>query len=101
MEKTIEPALTAGQTVVSDRFADSTRVYQGAARAALRAKVDALHAAMIGLEPDLTLVIDMDPEAALARTQRRRSVPGRCCNAARAIASCASVEVGAKRGVTA
>lgn len=73
MEKTIEPALTAGQTVVSDRFADSTRVYQGTARAALRAKVDALHAAMIGLEPDLTLVIDADPDLALQRGLARRS----------------------------
>lgn len=73
LEKTIEPALTAGQTVVSDRFADSTRVYQGTARAALRAKVDALHAAMIGLEPDLTLVIDADPDLALQRGLARRS----------------------------
>ncbi len=73
LEKTILPTLDAGQVVVCDRFADSTRVYQGAARAALRDKVDAVHAAMIGVEPDLTLVIDMDPDRALARGLARHS----------------------------
>lgn len=67
VEKTILPALASGKVVVSDRFADSTRVYQGAARASLRGKVDLLHSAMIGLEPDLTFVIDMDPAEALRR----------------------------------
>lgn len=73
LERTIRPALAAGETVVTDRFADSTRVYQGAARAELRATVDLLHRAMIGIDPDLTLVIDMDPDAALARGLARRS----------------------------
>jgi dTMP kinase len=73
LERTIRPALAAGQVVVTDRFADSTRVYQGAARADLRAAVDLLHDAMIGIDPDLTLVIDMDPEAALARGLARHS----------------------------
>lgn len=73
LEKTITPALEAGSVIVSDRFADSTRVYQGAARAALRAKVDQLHSAMIGLEPDLTFVIDMDPVIALRRGLARDS----------------------------
>ncbi|MFN4099197.1 MAG: dTMP kinase, partial [Pararhodobacter sp.] len=73
LEKTILPALEAGRVIVSDRFADSTRVYQGAARAALREKVDLLHGAMIGIEPDLTFVIDMDPDAALARGLARHS----------------------------
>ena len=61
------PALARGATVISDRFADSTRVYQGVARAGLRPMVDALHTLAIGLDPDLTLVLDLDPEAALAR----------------------------------
>ena len=73
LEKTIEPALAAGTTVVSDRFADSTRVYQGATRGDLRGMVDALHALMIGREPDLTFIIDMDPEVALRRGLARRS----------------------------
>lgn len=73
LERTIRPALAAGETVVTDRFADSTRVYQGAARADLRATVDLLHAALIGIEPDLTVVIDMDPTVALARGLARRT----------------------------
>ena len=73
LEKTIAPALAKGVTVISDRFADSTRVYQGAARGELRALVDHLHAAVIQREPDLTLLIDMDPEAALARGLARKS----------------------------
>ena len=73
LEKTIEPALAAGQMVICDRFADSTRVYQGATRGDLRTKVDQLHAAMIGREPDLTLIIDVDPKVALARGLARNS----------------------------
>ena len=77
LEKTILPALEAGENVICDRFADSTRVYQaaraGADAAALREKVDLLHGAMIGIEPDLTFVIDTDPEAALSRGMARGS----------------------------
>lgn len=73
LERTIRPALDRGAVVVSDRFVDSTRVYQGAARASLRCLVDRLHALVIGIEPDLTLVIDTDPAAALARTSARRA----------------------------
>ena len=73
LEKTIEPALAAGTTVISDRFADSTRVYQGATRGDLRATVDQLHTLMIGREPDLTFIIDMDPAIALKRGLARES----------------------------
>ncbi len=73
IERVILPALKAGKTVVCDRFADSTRVYQGAARADLRPVVDKLHRLMIGIEPDLTLIIDMDPAAALERGLARNS----------------------------
>ena len=73
LEKTIQPALDAGTTVVCDRFADSTRVYQGATRGDLRSKVDALHELMIGREPDLTFIIDMDPAVALERGLARKS----------------------------
>jgi dTMP kinase len=73
VEKTIRPAMAAGETVISDRFADSTRVYQGAVRSDLRPLVDTLHAQVIELEPDLTFIIDADPEAALARGLARRS----------------------------
>ena len=73
LEKTILPALGRGQTVISDRFADSTRVYQGATRGDLRHMVDNLHALMIGVEPDLTFIIDMDPGIALRRGLARQS----------------------------
>jgi dTMP kinase len=73
LEKTIRPALERGATVISDRFADSTRVYQGAARGELRGIVDTLHDAVIGIEPDLTFVIDMDPAQALSRGLARKS----------------------------
>ncbi|MGR3469235.1 MAG: dTMP kinase [Shimia sp.] len=67
LERLIEPALARGATVLCDRFADSSRVYQGATRGDLRETVDSLHALMIGREPDLTLILDMDPSVALGR----------------------------------
>lgn len=73
LECTIRPALAAGKIVVCDRFADSTRVYQGTTRGELGPLVDRLHDLMIGVEPDLTLVIDMDPEIALGRGLGRKS----------------------------
>ena len=72
-ERTIVPALERGDIVISDRFADSTRVYQGAVRSDLRETVDAIHDRMIGFEPDRTFIIDMDPDAALARGLARKS----------------------------
>ena len=73
LERTIRPALAAGRDVITDRFADSTRVYQGATRGDLRGLVDYIHARVIGIEPDLTLILDIDPEIALARGLARRS----------------------------
>ncbi|GAB5447411.1 dTMP kinase [Gymnodinialimonas sp.] len=73
LERTIRPALAQGRDVVTDRFADSTRVYQGATRGELRGLVDRIHAEAIGVEPDLTLILDMDPELALARGLARDS----------------------------
>lgn len=73
LERTIRPALAAGRDVVTDRFADSTRVYQGATRGELRGLVDRIHAEAIQMEPDLTLILDMDPELALRRGLARDS----------------------------
>ena len=73
LERTIRPALERGATVISDRFADSTRVYQGTTRGDLRSLVDQLHDMMIGIEPDLTFIIDMDPDEALSRGLARQS----------------------------
>lgn len=72
LERTIEPALAAGKIVVCDRFADSTRMYQGLSRGDLRALVDQLHSLMIGREPDLTLLIDLDPDTGHARAKGRQ-----------------------------
>lgn len=77
LEKTIRPALEAGKIVICDRFADSTRVFQGATRGDLRAKVDRLHDEMIGVEPDLTLLFDMDPAVGLSRAKGRQTAEER------------------------
>lgn len=77
LERTIEPALAAGRIVICDRFADSTRMYQGLSRGDLRGKVDALHDLMIAREPDLTLLIDMDPETGLTRALSRQGTEER------------------------
>ena len=71
LERTIRPALAAGKIVICDRFADSTRMYQGLCGDGLRRMVDSLHDLMIGQEPDLTLLIDMDPETGLSRALGR------------------------------
>jgi dTMP kinase len=71
LEKTIRPALERGEVVITDRFADSSRMYQGISRGDLAATVDALHALMIGVEPDLTLLVDIDPEVGLSRAVAR------------------------------
>ena len=77
LEKTIEPALAAGQIVLCDRFADSTRMYQGLSRGDLRSLVDQLHNLMIGREPDMTLLIDMDPAEGLSRALSRQGTEER------------------------
>lgn len=71
LERRIDPALAKGQVVICDRFADSTRVYQGATRGDLRGLVDELHALMIGREPDMTILIDIDPETGWRRATAR------------------------------
>jgi dTMP kinase len=73
VERTILPAIHAGRIVVSDRFADSTRVYQGAAHPELRRLADDIHAEAIGIEPDMTFIIDVEPETALSRGLARQS----------------------------
>ena len=77
LERTIEPALAAGKVVICDRFADSTRMYQGLSRGDLRATVDQLHDLMIGREPDLTILIDMDPATGLSRAKGRQGTEER------------------------
>lgn len=71
LERTIRPALARGEVVITDRFADSTRIYQGMTRKDLTETVNRLHDLMIGVEPDLTLLIDIDPAQGLARAKAR------------------------------
>jgi dTMP kinase len=74
LEKTIRPALARGEVVITDRFADSTRIYQGITRGDLAATVNALHDLMIGIEPDLTILIDIDPALGLSRARARAGI---------------------------
>ena len=71
LERVIEPALAADEVVVCDRFADSTRMYQGLRAPGLREIVDQLHSLMIRREPDLTFIVDMDPAKGHARAKSR------------------------------
>jgi dTMP kinase len=71
LERVIAPALAEGEVVICDRFADSTRIYQGLGRADLRGLVDRLHELMIGCEPDLTVLIDIAPDVGLDRALSR------------------------------
>ncbi|WP_422052671.1 dTMP kinase [Shimia sp.] len=77
LERTILPAVAAGKIVICDRFADSTRMYQGLSRGDLRGIVDQLHSLMIGREPDLTVLIDMDPATGLSRAKSRQTAEER------------------------
>jgi len=68
----ILPALNRGETVVSDRFTDSTLAYQGFARGLGFDKVLAAHELALGnLFPDLTIALEVDLQASLARAWRR------------------------------
>jgi len=74
VEHVVRPAMMRGAVVLSDRFADSSTVYQGHVRGLGAAMVRQLNALTTGgLEPDMTLVLDMDPELALTRARDRNA----------------------------
>jgi dTMP kinase len=78
IERVIRPALARGAWVLSDRFADSTRAYQGAGEAVDPALIAALEAQVLdGVTPDLTLVLDLPVEAGLARAGARPEAQSR------------------------
>jgi len=71
LREVIEPALAAGKHVLCDRFTDSTRAYQGFGRGLTMDEIDSLdRIATGGRSPDLTLLFDLDPEAARTRSQQ-------------------------------
>jgi dTMP kinase len=76
VERAIRPALAAGSWVVCDRFADSTMVYQGWGQGADRAAIATL-TDLLGLRPDLTLVLDVSVETSLARLTARGAAADR------------------------
>lgn len=68
LEQTIRPALERGDWVVCDRFADSSRAYQGAGGGVPRDVIEAIDAAVVGADqPDLTLMFDLPVEVGLER----------------------------------
>ena len=72
IERTVAPALAAGDWVVSDRFADSTRAYQGAGGGAPASLIQTLERHVLGeTRPDLTLILDLPVDVGLARTMAR------------------------------
>ena len=74
----IKPALERGLCVISDRFFDSTTVYQGAARRLDPQMVEQLNAFAIGdCQPDATFVLDVDPGIAHSRMRRTARRPDR------------------------
>jgi len=69
----IRPALTEGKVVLCDRFLDSTTVYQGVARAIEKNSVSSINAfAVGGTLPDITVIVDLDPEEGFRRVAGRK-----------------------------
>jgi dTMP kinase len=72
VREVIQPALHRGEVVICDRFFDSTRVYQGVGRLLDSVAVETVNNLAIGnCLPDLTIVIDLDPQLGLERARGR------------------------------
>jgi dTMP kinase len=77
VDKTILPALQRGTHVLCDRFADSTRAYQGSLGNVDAALIEDLERVTLkGVKPDLTLILDLPAEVGLARAGERRAGQG-------------------------
>jgi dTMP kinase len=73
LKRLIRPALARGAIVLCDRFTDSTRAYQGQAGGAGLEAVETLDRLIVGeTQPDLTLILDIDPAIGLQRAAARR-----------------------------
>ena len=77
LERIILPAMEDNKIVICDRFTDSTRMYQGMRGPNLRNLVDMLNEKIINCDPDLTIVIDIDPQISLKRAKSRETVEER------------------------
>jgi len=77
LERIILPALDNGKIVICDRFTDSTRMYQGMRGPSLRNLVELLNEKIIKRNPDLTIIIDINPETGLKRAKSRKTVEER------------------------
>jgi dTMP kinase len=72
LARVIIPALAEGKLVLCDRYKDATRAYQGKGRQLPEELVEQLNRVdLLALEPDLTLLFDLEPDAALSRARRR------------------------------
>jgi len=73
IRNTITPALTRGRWVISDRFTDSTRVYQGTVGSVDAKLIQGLERITVGdLKPDITFILDVPVDQGLTRASRRR-----------------------------
>ena len=72
LEKVIRPALENGMWIICDRFTDATYAYQGGGRGLKTSVIAELESMVLGeLRPDLTIILDLDPETGLARAKER------------------------------
>lgn len=76
LHEVILPALGRGVTVLSDRYHDATRAYQGAARGVPQEVIDALARTLRIPEPDHTVLLDMEPQEGLERARKRNQSSG-------------------------
>ena len=77
LDNLVRPALERGDWVICDRFTDATRAYQGGGRGMDTTFIESLAAGVQrGLEPDLTLILDLPVATGLARAQARRLAAG-------------------------
>ena len=75
-EEKIKPALAAGTWVLCDRFTDSSEAYQGGGRQLGSERVLTLHQTLLGdFKPDMTILMDSDVAASVARARRRNQKP--------------------------
>jgi len=76
LKEVIEPALERGLVILSDRYQDATRAYQGTARGIPGTEIEKLSQILGIIEPDKTILLDLDPETGLSRALSRNLASG-------------------------